>query len=904
MRVLATAVLLIAVSADAVAVTEACDRVLRAPTRREQLVFAAKERVGRFVQWMGRLLSQQAQQGPDKSNAAERQSSYQAHNTNSDTPPTPNDQIEVVAQAVGLRNVVYFGQTKYQSVNPLTGEVNLRPIQRRQDLINVQPTGFLKFPLNSKYQLIRGGAPLIPSGYQVVQSADFGVDVSGNFYFKNATAGEVKVGIAESMPRRLNEAEQRAYLSLEQRLGWEDIPESLQDFVASLNQQRRALRMTDLQVAQKLVDHIRVQYKYRVNADGNKGVRAWLSSGAFQCDGAAVIAVALLRQFFGIRSAPVVGYQGSSDQQHPDDSVVVLPSIGHMWIEVYEPSVMNWFALDPTPQAPDELRKNDNQSNQDSRFRPNSNEASSDTQTQDNSSDATQGSSGGESSSQAEAGTEVESSAQVQSLQQLFDELLASAATPKDLSDGLFVLKNHPEISQNPHLGEKINTLVEAIAPHSQSGWKSMISTLLASHKPEIEDVVLMQKLQKVHQLMVTLGQSQNPNSAAFRQVAQLLSQILPRPEFGMSDELKTAQKIAKSLGDRPLDFQWLSSNYPNFTTDPLSASKLLVDLKEGRLIPFLIRSFVGRYLELGLVLSPKQIREYQQWGQPQPYGQGDLVLRPVAEIDRPELIYRDGTPSHLDYFRAMSGDLYEVHHHTDAHIDAFQSSAEQFRTLTIVLTDLSGSNDDHNRGLIRDALVLRYMDMMAAQFDSGQTGSWLIEIPYRAQPIAEFKYTSRVELEDGFYKWAANGRNNNNANNTARAIQRALQLAREHADQFHRVNLILLTDGEETINLNLIREEQAAIPAQLEINLAAVTFVTGNEAIRTLSDQFYSNLRVQFQQPRLQHIPLGEVERIIQMASSHNGIQSYLVAQRYDWSRWRQGVQVKARLQEIAERL
>lgn len=111
--------------------------------------------------------------------------------------------------------------------------------------------------------------------------------------------------------------------------------------------------------AQLIEGFIRNRYLYSVDAKDESDPIAALNKGAFQCDMAALIMVALLRDHLKIPARAVGGLRAKAG---PDQtSVAFTPGEGHAWVEVYVNG--RWETFDPTPKIKDRAKKEESDPN-------------------------------------------------------------------------------------------------------------------------------------------------------------------------------------------------------------------------------------------------------------------------------------------------------------------------------------------------------------------------------------------------------------------------------------------------------------------------------------------------------------------------------------------------------------
>ena len=144
------------------------------------------------------------------------------------------------------------------------------------------------------------------------------------------------------------------------RLDFSKIPAPMKTKLDRWRQQQNyvsyaAQHLSSLSIAELLATYIRSNFKYATHeAAAHLTPEVALQKGAFQCDTAAYIMVAVLRQKFGIPARMSVGWQAFQNTQDPTRSYIGVPPphIAHAWVDVWNAATRTWSAFDPTPPHP------------------------------------------------------------------------------------------------------------------------------------------------------------------------------------------------------------------------------------------------------------------------------------------------------------------------------------------------------------------------------------------------------------------------------------------------------------------------------------------------------------------------------------------------------------------------
>lgn len=838
---------------------------------------------------------QNTEQSGPAANLSRAPKSYRAHNKNTDKPPGSNQENEVVARAHGMADVVYFVQSVFQSVNPRTGEIRRAPVRARSKIQFQFQEFVMEFPMTRQFSFVRGSTPLIPAGYEISNTSLIEIDATGNYEFVGSRAqNTVEVGLIRQHPRELNNEERQAYSTLDEPLRFDQLPQDVAEFIVDLQGARRSGQLSAIRAASKLIRFVQGYAEYNVKGNKEVGVEAWLQSKKYQCDGAAVIAVSLLRQFFGIHARVVSGYMGAHSVDSPQDSIVVLPTDGHAWVQIHDPITKLWVDVDATPSHMDSVK--DHPDVEDPRYQMNRPDSPKDegqnqlpTSPQEPPSRPKPSENGPPPATESFLNPRKE-----------FDDLLMRVTSPSQFRSSLLDFRHQHQGSADHFLLEQVNTLIQALGPQPLWSWSLAVSGVFEAYDPNQPNLDSAKPFIDLRSIFRVLATSRHREALSFRNVAVQMDRFLPRQMNDPNDALSFTRNTVRSLMFRPLERTWIQQIYPNLTTDVEVAQNFLLGLNTKALEGFAVRSQLDPYIDTEFLLTPRQRRDLQTWGRPEAFGEGELNLQTMREFDRPETIHRDGLPPSLDYYRFLAGDLMEgLNQARDVQTDLPNSDSE-YRSINFVLADMSGSNTRNDRERVRNALILRYFDLVALQMNESGDGSKLIFLPYTGSPGTPLVMSNLTQARTQFEKWAAVERKSEGDNNTAAALVAALDYAIGNLTGIQRINFFLITDGEETINVEKVKEALQKLPPELEVNLSATTLVTGNEEIQTLIDAFASMQKNPSSSQRPHHIDLNETERILAGERRKDLVHS----QTYDWRDWKRGSEVKVPILNTVEKL
>jgi len=257
---------------------------------------------------------------------------------------------------VNVQNVVYFKTGTYGLVDGKTGVWNATTVTKAQTAslpkrITEYKSLHVK-PFDKKGQ--RLPVP-IPEGFVPVEKVEGASKVwqepNGNYYFStNLDEFQISLVPQKLAARPLNPFELSAY-SQKSAVSLSEWPEIIQLMVRQIRSMEQSGQIVkserNFQIAELMKETIKRQFLYAMDKVEAVGAPAMAHNGAFQCDGAATILSTILRDEFNIPTRACSGFQGASNGVR-GESHVVLPGIGHAWVEVADEHGV-WKTFDATP---------------------------------------------------------------------------------------------------------------------------------------------------------------------------------------------------------------------------------------------------------------------------------------------------------------------------------------------------------------------------------------------------------------------------------------------------------------------------------------------------------------------------------------------------------------------------
>lgn len=246
-----------------------------------------------------------------------------------------------------------FGNVIYSTIVRSSGfPLQTAPFEPAQEVETLEAT-FLKYfmvlnPLGRQRLKL-----LIPSGYRpcrpLLEEATIASDGRGSYTLSLTKPRKEVIIPLEKKPKEVLTPEQKALFTAPVGFALEEWPEEIH---VNIIQKYKDIG-DHCVIAKAIKEHITQTYAYTKLSRPETDIIDALKAGYFQCDMAAYIMVALLRDIFFIPSRVVAGYTANGNNcQEGFQSCLFFPHMGHAWVEVFHDG--EWHAYDPTPPCKDE----------------------------------------------------------------------------------------------------------------------------------------------------------------------------------------------------------------------------------------------------------------------------------------------------------------------------------------------------------------------------------------------------------------------------------------------------------------------------------------------------------------------------------------------------------------------
>ncbi len=312
--------------------------------------------------------------------------SYKPHTKDLGKEDGGDNKKKTIIAEVNFKTPV-FGRVTYDKID----RHSHAPFQTTELPWSMEPSPIKKDGITSKYIKIypfgeKNLKLFMPTGYIPGQLNEEGATITtekngGYRVHLTKDLKEVSIPLYHAEPTQLKEFLRDIY-TVKVGISAEELPEKAQ--VAIIHKYDPKNKHKDEEVTKAIAHHLSHDYLYSSGARPETDLIDALKAGVFQCDMAAYIMTAMLRDIYKIPSRAVAGYRAKrANKGGKDHSYLVTPEEGHAWVEVFIDGTWRYF--DPTPHTKDKEDDKDKKEKQE--FSDQSDENTEDDQDQNDKDD-------------------------------------------------------------------------------------------------------------------------------------------------------------------------------------------------------------------------------------------------------------------------------------------------------------------------------------------------------------------------------------------------------------------------------------------------------------------------------------------------------------------------------------
>jgi Transglutaminase-like superfamily len=691
------------------------------------------------------------------------------------------------------------------------------------------------------------------------------------------------------------------------------------DEIQLLIRQLKSSKSTPYEVAKRVEEHFRHKYLYSVGAyDDNDPIEA-IHRGSFQCDVAAYLMAAILRDEFGIPVRVAAGYRSEFKNRDASERVLRMPQKeGHLWVEVYDQG--RWNIFDPTPEKKDRAENADGEPDDmhpDGLYKPQ--DKASPKSTEEISAEIAQKSQKTlEDTRDALKNVEDKKTADV--FKGLLDDtelrLGSLSLNPKTEENpfrkrvGRLLLRYALEPNQSgEHITENLNKIrryfkqIQSDDDEIKNLFSNAFEVHRESHPPLVEWIDQI----SLHMKDRPIGESYNEiyrvlkaiqlysslldeKDAALRPIALQahLVRVLQILNFFAHPDSSTIATVKKFYDDlSPLLQSVLAEEFNGFTSPgPNEATKnVFLAMQSGRLDALRLVSLLTHHADFILNSTPRpEYREIRTWQRDpnRPTGRDILPIENLSQL--PQTIL--GQPGKSLEENISEGTAFSFVHRL-RHLIEDGSGLDSSERITVILYDVSGSMNG-TWAKFQAALIAAFVSMAASDVNQqGEPRHRVVIIPFGDNVYeATYVYNREQALElirKHQVKLGNRGKGTNYKIAILEAFRQFLLAQQQAGNPLASANLLLMGDGQQELteeDLQEFREARAQIDRDTPVQAMFAAINSTNPILAKLADD---SATAGFSSGHYREFDAAIVEEIVAQSVDHSFAQdsSFLYSDR-----------------------
>lgn len=379
------------------------------------------------------------------------------------------------------------------------------------------------------------------------------------------------------------------------------------------------------------------------------------------------------------------------------------------------------------------------------------------------------------------------------------------------------------------------------------------------THFTGSENGEALRKVRYFKKLLTTIKQYDSLTKAEAELLALVSSLDVRLSDMDVSDKSFVDAFINQVKG--PLSQKVIREEYTS-EDGQINYTELAKDIKKGELNDLLVYSAIRQYAEIFHHQKKNPNDSTENSGYKEVINESEPDLMITDEISNYQRFYKDGSPLEVELARLVSGDMLEY-----IYREAVPKRSPKdpiIKRASIVLYDISGSMSGTKQTL-RNSLINTYLDRTFTEVAQGKEEHTVYLIPFDTQVRGVEKVTSLREANEYFDRMRKAPVSSGGGTTITNALVEAYEMISKHqkeSGELDRANVLLITDGQDSVNLPQVKESQAKVDEKTQVYLNAIMIEQSNYDINKLVEEQNKDLP----SPRSSstHINMGDLHNLL----------------------------------------
>ncbi len=390
------------------------------------------------------------------------------------------------------------------------------------------------------------------------------------------------------------------------------------------------------------------------------------------------------------------------------------------------------------------------------------------------------------------------------------------------------------------------------------------------------QEAGILRKLTYIEIVLTQLESVRNLELAEQRTL-DLVRKILAHLSLDADPTDKELGEAFYNLMQGPLSRAALERDFvPRNPRESLDWSQLAESIRAGKLNDLVLFSRMAPFADILINEIFKPNYQPQPIGDNEPINEYDSVIDGAYDFEELPDVIKEGFPAKIEILRMLAGD--SLKNAYKAPVDVSTPKKPLSHKVTIVLFDISGSMQGPSE-VARNAILASFVDKSQLEVIREEGTHTLYMIPFDDSPHQAERLGDLGQAGAYFDRVRSQPIGSGGGTSISDAMIKAFELIAEHQEsggELERGNVLLITDGCDSICFSSIQEARNKIDPEIDIALNAVTITEWNEDISRMVERYTISAEGKIGKASHQHIPSEDLERYLNVQLYVNALQKY----------------------------
>ncbi len=436
------------------------------------------------------------------------------------------------------------------------------------------------------------------------------------------------------------------------------------------------------------------------------------------------------------------------------------------------------------------------------------------------------------------------------------------------LSNDLFV--KYPAISLLQQYAKKSVEYMEELSVFeiAYNDLKDLGLSAIKTHPQQ--DVHFLRKIKYIDRIFTELESVRNLEISEQR-LLDLVRKTIGLVDLDSKPSDKELGEAFYNLMHGPLSQKTLTRRFsPKDPKEPLDWRPLAESIRSGKMNDLVLFRRMAPFVDILVNEIHKPHYQLKPIGDYEPINEYDSVIDKARELEELPNVIKEGFPSDMEILRMLAGDMLKNAYQEPIEVSSPKKPLSN--KVTIVIFDISGSMEENRKWILRDAIIASFVDKSQLEVIRQEGTHKLYMIPFDQNPHEAERIGDIGQAQDYFERMRSQPYGYGGGTSITNALATAFEMIADHqknGGELERGNILLITDGEDTIDFKDLRDARDKIDPEVDVALNAVTIGSWNEDLSKMVEghSLYSS---------------GDIGKVSHQHIPYEGLEVYLNVQIY----------------------